>query len=95
MTHVLILMTDLIVNHNQHLLNQVCKYLAIICITLITLPIANEEEHASSTKQRFLSEYMFFLISNRNFENRLGHAYRKSLFRLKVCLHYAYSLKFC
>ena len=37
----------------------------------------------------------FFLISNQNFENRLGHAYGKSLFRLKVCLHYTYSLKFC
>ena len=32
-----------------------------------------------------------FFISNRNFENRLGHAYGKSLFRLKVCLHFAYS----
>ena len=39
--------------------------------------------------------YMFFFISNRNFENRLGHAYRKSLLRLKVCFHYTYSWKFC
>ena len=39
--------------------------------------------------------YMFFFISNRNFENRLVHAYGKSLFRLKICLCYAYSLKFC
>ena len=36
----------------------------------------------------------FFFLSNRNFENRLGHAYGKSFFRLKVCLHYACSLKF-
>ena len=36
-----------------------------------------------------------FFISNGSFENRMGHAYGKSLFRLKVCLHYAYLLKFC
>ena len=34
-----------------------------------------------------------FFISNQNFKNRLGHAYGNSLFRLKVCLHYVYSLK--
>ena len=40
--------------------------------------------------------YMFlFFLSNQNFKNRLGHTYGKSLFRLKVCLHYAYSLNFC
>ena len=27
----------------------------------------------------------FLIISNQNFENRLGHAYGKSLFRLQVC----------
>ena len=36
---------------------------------------------------------MFLFISNQNFDNRLRYAYGKSLFRLKVCLHYAYSLK--
>ena len=29
--------------------------------------------------------HMFFLKSNQNFKNRLGHAYGNSLFRLKVC----------
>ena len=36
---------------------------------------------------------MFLFISNQNFDNRLRYSYGKSLFRLKVCLHYAYSLK--
>ena len=36
-----------------------------------------------------------FFISHQNFQNKLGHTYGKSLFRLKLCLHYTYSLKFC
>ena len=42
-----------------------------------------------------ITNYMFFSTSSQNFKNRLGHAYGKSLFQLKVCLHFAYSLKFC
>ena len=63
----------------------------------------NHEKHRRDTEcsKKYLrlnpilfEVHVFLFISNRNFENRLGDAYGKSLFSLKVCLHYAYSLKF-
>ena len=54
----------------------------------------NFSEYWTSISRKYLSSLHAFFISNQNFEKRLGHAYDKSLSRVKVCLHYAYSLKF-
>ena len=54
-----------------------------------------KNEELKNTSFCVISDDTRFFIRNQNFENRLAQAYGKSLFNLKVCLHYAYSLKFC
>ena len=71
--------------------NFFCHFGLLCHFTFLT----NQKIKSLKNWKKMPGDTCFCFISNWNFENRLGHAYGKSLFWLKVCLHYAYSLKFC